>query len=597
MTSAWSASAGSTASLPRRRSTPSVMSTCCSRRSAVATRSPRRQPPSWSAPCRPLWWCRCVTDRRRRRAAATTSRSTPSPGRWASPRGRTRVSRSSSSTARCRARTIPAASAEPAANEHRFTPPGGWLVDWRKPLGRLPMAKFVFVTGGVVSSLGKGITAASIGTILKARGLHVGMQKLDPYLNVDPGTMSPYQHGEVFVTDDGAETDLDLGHYERFVDVALSKASNVTTGKIYSSVIAKERRGDYLGGTVQVIPHITNEIKQRILRVAENELPEPDVVIVEVGGTVGDIESLPFLEAIRQLKNDVGRTNVCYVHLTLVPFVAASEEFKSKPTQHSVNTLRSIGIQPDVIVARSEQPISEALKEKIGLFGDVERRAVINVPDAKSIYEVPLMLEESGLGDYIVEMLGIEASPPDLAGWRDLVARIGATKPPVRIAVVGKYVEMPDAYISVTESLKHAAVHCGVELTLQWVNSEQLEEGSPEFEGVDGIVLPGGFGHRGIEGKVLASRFARQNRVPFLGLCLGMQCAVVDFAREILDAPDANSTEFNAFTSVPVIDLLPEQRDIENKGGTMRLGVYPCKLVAGSRAAAAYGEALIYERS
>jgi CTP synthase len=458
------------------------------------------------------------------------------------------------------------------------------------------MAKFVFVTGGVVSSLGKGITAASIGTILKARGLHVGMQKLDPYLNVDPGTMSPYQHGEVFVTDDGAETDLDLGHYERFVDVALSKASNVTTGKIYSSVIAKERRGDYLGGTVQVIPHITNEIKQRILRVAENELPEPDVVIVEVGGTVGDIESLPFLEAIRQLKNDVGRTNVCYVHLTLVPFVAASEEFKSKPTQHSVNTLRSIGIQPDVIVARSEQPISEALKEKIGLFGDVERRAVINVPDAKSIYEVPLMLEESGLGGYIVEMLGIEASPPDLAGWRDLVARIGATKPPVRIAVVGKYVEMPDAYISVTESLKHAAVHCGVELTLQWVNSEQLEEGSPEFEGVDGIVVPGGFGHRGIEGKVLASRFARQNRVPYLGLCLGMQCAVVDFAREILDAPDANSTEFNAFTSVPVIDLLPEQRDIENKGGTMRLGVYPCKLVAGSRAAAAYGEALIYER-
>jgi CTP synthase len=458
------------------------------------------------------------------------------------------------------------------------------------------MAKFVFVTGGVVSSLGKGITAASIGTILKARGLHVGMQKLDPYLNVDPGTMSPYQHGEVFVTDDGAETDLDLGHYERFVDVALSKASNVTTGKIYSSVIAKERRGDYLGGTVQVIPHITNEIKQRILRVAENELPEPDVVIVEVGGTVGDIESLPFLEAIRQLKNDVGRSNVCYVHLTLVPYVAASEEFKSKPTQHSVNTLRSIGIQPDVIVARSEQPISESLKEKIGLFGDVERRAVINVPDARSIYEVPLLLEDTGLGDYIVQMLGIEASPPDLADWRDMVARIGATKPPVRIAVVGKYVEMPDAYISVTESLRHAAVNAGVELTIQWVNSEQLEEGASVLEGADGIVVPGGFGHRGIEGKVLASRFARQHRVPYLGLCLGMQCAVVDVAREVLDAPDANSTEFNAFTSVPVIDLLPEQRDIENKGGTMRLGVYPCKLVPGSRAATAYGEALIYER-
>jgi CTP synthase len=458
------------------------------------------------------------------------------------------------------------------------------------------MAKFVFVTGGVVSSLGKGITAASIGTILKARGLHVGMQKLDPYLNVDPGTMSPYQHGEVFVTDDGAETDLDLGHYERFVDVALSKASNVTTGKIYSSVIAKERRGDYLGGTVQVIPHITNEIKQRILRVAENELPEPDVVIVEVGGTVGDIESLPFLEAIRQLKNDVGRTNVCYVHLTLVPYVGASEEFKSKPTQHSVNTLRSIGIQPDVIVARSEQPIGENLKDKIALFGDVERRAVINVPDARSIYEVPLLLEDTGLGDYIVETLGIESSPPDLAGWRDMVARISAIKPAVSIAVVGKYVEMPDAYISVTESLRHAAVHCGVELTIQWVNSEHLEEGAAELEGVDGIVVPGGFGHRGIEGKVLASRFARQHGVPYLGLCLGMQCAVVDIAREVLDAPDANSTEFNAFTSVPVIDLLPEQRDIENKGGTMRLGVYPCKLVPGTRAATAYGEALIYER-
>ncbi len=458
------------------------------------------------------------------------------------------------------------------------------------------MAKFVFVTGGVVSSLGKGITAASIGTILKARGLHVGMQKLDPYLNVDPGTMSPYQHGEVFVTDDGAETDLDLGHYERFVDVALSKASNVTTGKIYSSVIAKERRGDYLGGTVQVIPHVTNEIKQRILRVAENELPEPDVVIVEVGGTVGDIESLPFLEAIRQLKNDVGRTNVCYVHLTLVPYVGASEEFKSKPTQHSVNPLRSIGIQPDVIVARSEQPIGENLKDKIALFGDVERRAVINVPDARSIYEVPLLLEDTGLGDYIVEMLGIESAPPDLEGWRDMVSRISAAKPAVRIAVVGKYVEMPDAYISVTESLRHAAVHCGVELTIQWVNSEQLDQGADELEGVDGIVVPGGFGHRGIEGKILASRFARQHRVPYLGLCLGMQCAVVDIAREVLDAPDANSTEFNAFSSVPVIDLLPEQRDIENKGGTMRLGVYPCKLVPGSRAATAYGEALIYER-
>jgi CTP synthase len=458
------------------------------------------------------------------------------------------------------------------------------------------MAKFVFVTGGVVSSLGKGITAASIGTILKARGLHVGMQKLDPYLNVDPGTMSPYQHGEVFVTDDGAETDLDLGHYERFVDVALSKASNVTTGKIYASVIAKERRGDYLGGTVQVIPHITNEIKQRILRVAENELPEPDVVIVEVGGTVGDIESLPFIEAIRQMKNDVGRNNVCYVHLTLVPFVNASEEFKSKPTQHSVNTLRSIGIQPDVIVARSERPIGQALKDKIALFGDVEKRAVINVPDASSIYQVPLMLEEAGLGGYISQLLALDAAEPDLGEWQALCERIAAPKPPVRIAVVGKYVEMPDAYISVAESLRHAALFCGADLHLTWVNSEHLDAEATALQEMDGVVVPGGFGHRGIEGKVLASRFARRHSVPYLGLCLGMQCAVVDIAREVLDAADANSTEFNAFTSHPIIDLLPEQRDIEEKGGTMRLGVYPCKLAPETRAAEAYGEAVVYER-
>ena len=458
------------------------------------------------------------------------------------------------------------------------------------------MAKFVFVTGGVVSSLGKGITAASIGTILKARGLHVGMQKLDPYLNVDPGTMSPYQHGEVFVTDDGAETDLDLGHYERFVDVSLSQASNVTTGRIYASVIAKERRGDFLGGTVQVIPHITNEIKQRIIRVAENELPEPEVVIVEVGGTVGDIESLPFLEAIRQLKNDVGRNNVCYVHLTLVPFVAASEEFKSKPTQHSVNTLRSIGIQPDVVVARSEKPIADALKEKIALFGDVPQRAVISVPDARSIYQVPLMLEDAGLGDYIVNLLGIEAKAPDLADWKAMVSRIEAPKSPVRVAVVGKYVAMPDAYMSVIEALRHAAVHCGAELQVEWVNSETLTEDGDELAGLDGIVVPGGFGHRGIEGKVLASRYARRNEVPYLGLCLGMQCAAIDIAREVLDTNDANSTEFNAFTANPIIDLLPEQRDVENKGGTMRLGVYPCKLAPGSKAAAAYGEAVVYER-
>jgi CTP synthase len=459
------------------------------------------------------------------------------------------------------------------------------------------MARFVFVTGGVVSSLGKGITAASIGTILKARGLTVVMQKLDPYLNVDPGTMSPYQHGEVFVTDDGAETDLDLGHYERFVDISLSKASNVTTGKIYASVIAKERRGDYLGATVQVIPHITNEIKERVLRVAEDAAPRPDVVIVEVGGTVGDIESLPFLEAIRQLKNDVGRRNVCYVHLTLVPFIAASEEFKSKPTQHSVNALRSIGIQPDVIVARSEQPIHQGLKDKIALFGDVETRAVINVPDVRTIYRVPLLLEEAGLGDFIVEQLDITARPPDLCQWSELVERMDAPRPSVRVAVVGKYVQMPDAYMSVIEALRHAAVHHGVEVQVSWVNAEDLEgDVVSALEGVDGIVVPGGFGHRGIEGKLAASRHARHHQIPYLGLCLGMQCAVIDFAREVLGSEDANSTEFNAFTSHPVIDLLPEQRDIEDKGGTMRLGVYPCRLVPGSKAAAAYGEAVVYER-
>ena len=459
------------------------------------------------------------------------------------------------------------------------------------------MAKYVFVTGGVVSSLGKGITAASLGTILKARGLRVSMQKLDPYLNVDPGTMSPYQHGEVFVTDDGAETDLDLGHYERFVDISLSKASNVTTGKIYSGVIAKERRGDYLGATVQVIPHITNEIKERVLRVAEDAEPRPDVVIVEVGGTVGDIESLPFLEAIRQLKNDVGRRNVCYVHLTLVPYIAASEEFKSKPTQHSVNTLRSIGIQPDVIVARSEKPISQGLKEKIALFGDVEKRAVVSVPDASTIYAVPLMLEEAGLGSYVCDVLGIEAGEPDLRRWRILVERITTPKPPVRIAVAGKYVEMPDAYISVTEALRHAAVHHGVDLRVEWVNSEVLESGGVDvLDGVDGIVVPGGFGHRGIEGKVLASRYARHNKVPYLGLCLGMQCAVIDVAREVLASDDPNSTEFNAFTPHPVIDLLPEQRDVDEKGGTMRLGVYPCRLEEGTKARDAYAEPVVYER-
>ncbi len=457
------------------------------------------------------------------------------------------------------------------------------------------MSKYVFVTGGVVSSLGKGITAASIGTILKSRGLAISLQKLDPYINVDPGTMSPYQHGEVFVTDDGAETDLDLGHYERFIDENLSKASNVTSGKIYAEVIAKERRGDYLGGTVQVIPHITNEIKERITRVAQDG--KADVVIVEVGGTVGDIEGLPFLEAIRQMKNDVGRRNVFYVHVTLVPFIPASEEFKSKPTQHSVNALRSIGIQPDAIVCRAESPINGGLKEKIALFGDVERRAVIALPDARSLYEVPLMLEEAGLGDYITEQLDIRAAPPQLDGWRELVRRIQNPTGTIEVGVVGKYLPAPDAYISVTEALRHAGYHHNLQVAIRWVASETLEAGDLRaLEGLHGIVVPGGFGHRGVEGKVAAIRYAREHLVPYLGLCLGMQCAVIEFARHVVGATDANSTEFNPFTPHPVIDLLPEQRDVAEKGGTMRLGLYPCKLLPGSRAMYAYDEAVIYER-
>ena len=457
------------------------------------------------------------------------------------------------------------------------------------------MPKYVFVTGGVVSSIGKGITAASIGTILKARHLSVSLQKLDPYINIDAGTMSPYQHGEVFVTDDGAETDLDLGHYERFIDANLTKASNVTTGKIYAEVIAKERRGDYLGGTVQVIPHVTNEIKERITRVTWADNPE--VVIVEVGGTVGDIEGLPFLEAIRQLKNDLGRRNVFYVHVTLVPFVEASEEFKSKPTQHSVAALRSIGIQPDAIVCRSERPVNQSLKEKIALFCDVDKRAVISLPDVDSIYEVPLMLEEAGLGTFIAEAMDLNGQPPELSGWQEMVRRVQNPTAGLKIGVVGKYLPAPDAYISVTEALRHAGIHHNIRIDIRWVASEALESGDLRaLEQVDGIVVPGGFGHRGIEGKIVAARFARTQRVPYLGLCLGLQCAVIEFARDALGAPDANSTEFNAFTSHPVIDLLPEQRDVADKGGTMRLGLYPCKLQPDTRAALAYGEPVVYER-
>ncbi len=457
------------------------------------------------------------------------------------------------------------------------------------------MSKYVFVTGGVVSSLGKGITAASIGNILKARRLSLSLQKLDPYINVDPGTMSPYQHGEVFVTDDGAETDLDLGHYERFTDTNLSAASNVTTGKVYSEVIAKERRGDYLGATVQVIPHITNEIKERVIRVARDS--QAEVVVVEVGGTVGDIESLPFLEAIRQLKNDLGRENVFYVHVSLVP--AIHEEMKTKPTQHSVQALRGIGITPDAIVARSEQPLGADLKDKIALFCDVPREAVISVPDVESIYEVPMLLEEAGLGQLIARHFGFDTPDhePNHRPWLEVLDRMAHTRGVVPIAVVGKYVALPDAYLSVTESLRHAAVAHGVEVDIRWISSEKLDQGDTSpLRGVAGIVVPGGFGYRGIEGKVQASRYARHHQIPYIGLCLGMQCAVIDFAREVLQAPDANSTEFAAFTSTPVIDLMPEQRDVANMGGTMRLGLYPCRLLPGSKAHRAYGEEVIYER-
>ncbi|HXR27683.1 MAG TPA: CTP synthase [Candidatus Baltobacteraceae bacterium] len=460
------------------------------------------------------------------------------------------------------------------------------------------MAKYVFVTGGVTSSLGKGITAASVGRLLKSRGLSVSIIKLDPYINVDPGTMSPYQHGEVFVTDDGAETDLDLGHYERFIDENLTQLSNVTTGRIYQAVIAKERRGDYLGGTVQVIPHITNEIKERIQRVARDG--RADVVIVEVGGTVGDIESLPFLEAIRQLRKDVGRTNVLYVHVTLLPALAATGELKTKPTQHSVKELRGIGIQPDVIVLRSDQPVSDEVREKIALFCDVAQEGVITAETASTIYEVPLLLEAQGLGDLVVRELGLGATarPADLTAWRALVDRIKRPKPELEIALVGKYIELPDAYLSVTEALRHAGWAHDRTIQVRWVDSETLtpENVADRLAGVAGVLVPGGFGHRGIEGKVLAARHAREYRVPYLGLCLGLQCGVIEVARDMAGAPEANSTEFDLFTPDPVIDFMPDQRDMEDKGGTMRLGLYPARLTPGSKAAEAYGSEVIYER-
>jgi len=458
------------------------------------------------------------------------------------------------------------------------------------------MTRYIFITGGVVSSLGKGIAAASLGRLLKNRGLSVFIQKLDPYLNFDPGTMSPYQHGEVFVTDDGAETDLDLGHYERFIDISLNKNSNVTTGKVYWSVISKERRGDYLGGTVQVIPHITNEIKERILAAEKDSAP--DVVITEIGGTVGDIESLPFLEAIRQLKGDLGRERVLYLHVTLVPFLNAAGEAKTKPTQHSVKELRSIGIQPDMVLCRTSHPLSRDMVEKIGLFCDIEPGSVIQVPDAETIYEVPLLLAGQNFDEIVVRKLGIGASPQaDLSAWEAMVKRYKNPGRQVDIALVGKYVELKDAYISVAEALRHAGIFHGAEVRIHWVHAEELEKGTARLpEGVGGVLVPGGFGDRGIEGKIEAIRLARENGIPFLGICLGMQLAVVEYARHVCGLTGAASAEFVPDTAHPVIDLLPEQKGVEDLGGTMRLGSYPCRLVPGTRAEAAYGQTMIDER-
>lgn len=459
--------------------------------------------------------------------------------------------------------------------------------------------KYIFVTGGVVSSLGKGITAASLGRLLKSRGYRVTIQKFDPYINIDPGTMSPYQHGEVFVTDDGAETDLDLGHYERFIDINLSKNSNTTTGKIYQSVINKERRGDYLGGTVQVIPHITNEIKERVFRVGQQD--NADFVITEIGGTVGDIESLPFLEAIRQVKKDVGKNDVLYIHVTLVPYISAAGELKTKPTQHSVKELRSIGISPDIIVCRSEKPISKEMREKMAMFCDADPDAVIQNLTARSIYEVPMLMEEQGLDTIVLRKLEMEDKPKDMQGWHDMVARIlKKYDKKVTIAVVGKYVALQDAYISITESLRHAAVANEAELDIHWVNAEEIEADDTDMDkvmgGVDGILVPGGFGNRGIEGKIKTIQYAREHKIPFFGICLGMQCAVIEFARHVCGMADANSSEFNPNSTHPVIDLMPEQLDVEDLGGTMRLGLYPCKVYPDTLTSKAYNAELIYER-
>ncbi|HEY5571873.1 MAG TPA: CTP synthase [Anaerolineales bacterium] len=457
--------------------------------------------------------------------------------------------------------------------------------------------KYIFITGGVVSSVGKGVTAAAIGRLLKERGFAVAVQKLDPYINVDPGTMSPYQHGEVYVLDDGAETDLDLGHYERFIDTSLNRVCNVTTGQVYAEVIAKERRGDYLGGTIQVIPHITNEIKRRIGLVAKTTGAE--IVLVEIGGTVGDIESLPFLEALRQMRSDVGRESSLYIHVTWLPHIGATSELKTKPTQHSVRELRSIGISPDMIVARSDHPMEDEVRDKIALFCDVERRAVVPMVTTDILYEVPLMLEHTQVGDYLLERLGLEARrKPDWRPWERLVSEVRRPKKRVRVALVGKYVELHDAYMSVREAVNHAALDLGIEVDIDWVHSAELEKGRgwEAVRNADGIIVPGGFGSRGIEGKIRTARYAREEKVPYLGLCLGMQLMVIEFSRHVLGDEEVNSTEFDRSTPHPVIDLMPDQRDIADMGGTMRLGLYPCNLQPGTTAMEAYQEEVVRER-
>lgn len=461
---------------------------------------------------------------------------------------------------------------------------------------KLSNTKYIFITGGVVSSLGKGITAASLGRLLKSRGLRVSLQKMDPYLNFDPGTMSPYQHGEVFVTDDGAETDLDLGHYERFTDTNLTKNSNVTTGKIYWSVISKERKGDYLGGTVQVIPHITNEIKSRIYRVANES--SPDVVITEIGGTVGDIESLPFLEAIRQIKYEVDRENVLFIHVTLVPYLSKAGELKTKPTQHSVKELRSIGIQPDIIVCRTEWPLSVDMKDKIGLFCNVNGDSVIQNLDAENLYEVPLLLHNEGLDSIVIKKLALKCGKAELSEWTEIVNKIKNLKNKVTIALVGKYVELHDAYMSVAEALRHAGIANDSEIDIRWIHSEDVLESNVDeyLNGVDGVLVPGGFGHRGIEGKILVAKYARENKIPYFGICLGMQVAVIEYARNVLGLKEAHSTEHDEKTPYGVIHLMPEQEDIDDKGGTMRLGLYPCKVAENTKAYEAYSEDLVFER-